>query len=194
METRNAMRKEKLVRIISEHIVDEQIFEAEILDSLPTESTNLTAEQIELEKYKLQTRLELKKAKMEQEIRLREIRLTEVRQEPDCNGFDLAKQVRLVPKFVEANIDEYFPHFKITATNIKWPRESWAMLLHTALTGKAQKAYTTMSAEDCINYDTVKKTILQSCELVPEKYRQNFQPKEKTKTSRSWNLSRKRGG
>ena len=102
LETRKAMRKEKLVRIISEHMVDEQIFEAEILDRLPTESTNLTAEQIELEKYKLQTRLELEKAKMEQEIRLREIRLTEKRQEPDRKGFDLAKQVRLVPKFVES--------------------------------------------------------------------------------------------
>ena len=171
LETRKAMRKEKLVRIISEHMVDEQIFEAEILDRLPSESTNLTAEQIELEKYKLQTRLELEKAKMEQEIRLREIRLTEIRQEPDCKGFDLAKQFRLVPKFVEANIDEYFPHFEITATNMKWPQESWAMFLQTALTGKAQKAYITLSAEDCTNYDTVKKTILKSFELVPEAYR-----------------------
>ena len=173
------MRKEKLVRIISEHMVDEQIFGAEILDRLPAESTNLTAEQIELEKYKLQTRLELEKAKMEQEIRLREIRLTEIRQEPDRKGFDLAKQVRLVPKFVEANIDEYFPHFEITATNMKWPRESWAMLLQTALTGKAQKAYTTLSAENCTNYDTVKKTILQSFELVPEAYRQKFRNQRK---------------
>ena len=117
---------------------------------------------------------------MEQEIRLREIRLTETRQEPDRKGFDLAKQVRLVPKFVEANIDEYFPHFEITATNMNWPRESSAMLLQTALTGKAQKAYTTLSAEDCKNYDTVKKTILQSFELVPEAYRQMF-PKPKKK-------------
>ena len=111
------MRKEKLVRIISEHIVDEQIFEVEILDKLPTESTNLTAEQIELEKYKMQTRLELEKAKMEQEIRLWEISLTEVTQEPDRNAFDLVKQVRLVPKFVEVNVDEYFPHFELLTGN-----------------------------------------------------------------------------
>ena len=100
-------------------MVDEQIFEVEILDRLLTELTNLTAEWIELEKYKPQARLELEKAKMDQEIRLQEIRLREVRQEPDRNGFDLAKQVRLVPKFVEANIDEYFPYFEITATNMK---------------------------------------------------------------------------
>ena len=180
LELQTRMRKEKLVRIISEHTVDEQIFEAEILDRLPTESTNLTAEQIQLEKYKLQTRLELEKEKMEQEIRLREIRLTEIRQEPDRNGFDLAKQVRLVPEFVEANINEYFPHFEIIATNMKWPRESWAMLLQTALTGKAQKAYTTLSAEDCTNYDTVKKIILQSFELVPEAYRQKFRNQRKS--------------
>ena len=194
LETRKVMRKEKLVRIISEHMVDEQIFEVEILDRLPTELTNLTAHQIELEKYKLQTRLELEKAKMEQEIRLREIRLTEIRQEPYCNGFDLAKQVRLVPKFVEANIDEYFPHFEITATNMKWPRESWAMLLQTALSGKAQKAYITLSAEDCTNYNTVKKTILQSFELVPRHIDRSSETKEKTKTNRSWNLSKKKSG
>ena len=62
---------------------------------------------------------------------------------------------------------------------MKWPRESWAMLLQTALTGKAQKAYTTLSAEDCTNYDTVKKTILQSVELVLEAYRQKFRTQRK---------------
>ena len=46
-------------------MVDQQIFEVEILDRLQTESTNLTAEQIELEKYKLQIRLKLEKAKTE---------------------------------------------------------------------------------------------------------------------------------
>ena len=53
------------------------------------------------------------------------------------------------------------------------------MLLQTALTGKAQKAYTTLSAEDWTNYDTVKKTILQSFELVPEAYRQKFRNQRK---------------
>ena len=54
------------------------------------------------------------------------------------------------------------------------------MLLQTALTGKAQKAYTSLSAEDCKNYDTVKKTILQSFELVPEAYRQKFRNQRKS--------------
>ena len=63
---------------------------------------------------------------------------------------------------------------------MNWPRESWAMLLQTALTGKAQKAYTTLSAEDFKNYDTVKKTILQSFELVPEAYRQKFRNQRKS--------------
>ena len=44
------MRKSRLIRTIAEHMVDEDIFEVEILEDLPIESTTMTPEQIELEK------------------------------------------------------------------------------------------------------------------------------------------------
>ena len=44
------MRKNILIRTIAEHMVDEDIFEAEVLEYLPIEPTNMTPEQIKLEK------------------------------------------------------------------------------------------------------------------------------------------------
>ena len=50
LEVRRSMRKNRIIRTIVEHMVDEDIFEAEILEDLPIESTTMTPEQIGLEK------------------------------------------------------------------------------------------------------------------------------------------------
>ena len=48
------------------------------------------------------------------------------------------------------------------------------MLLQSTFFGKAQKVYATLSEEQCSKYATVKATILNAYELVPEAYRQKF--------------------
>ena len=53
------------------------------------------------------------------------------------------------------------------------------MLLQSVLSGKAQKAYAALSAEDCADYDIVKAAILKNDELVPEAYRQRFRGHKK---------------
>ena len=35
------------------------------------------------------------------------------------SGFDVTKYVKLVPKFKEKEVDEYFQHFEKVATNLK---------------------------------------------------------------------------
>ena len=62
LEVRRSMRKNILIKIIEHHMVDEDIFEAEILEDLPIEPTNMTPEQIELEKRRIQAKLELEKS------------------------------------------------------------------------------------------------------------------------------------
>ena len=47
-------------------------------------------------------------------------------------------------------------------------------MLQAVLTGKAQVAYSSMSAEESASYDKVKQAILKVYELVPEAYRQKF--------------------
>ena len=48
------------------------------------------------------------------------------------------------------------------------------MLLQNVLTGKAQRAYETLSTGNFADYELVKAAILKSFELVPEAYRQKF--------------------
>ena len=51
LEVRRSVRKNIRIRIIAEHMVDEDIFEVEVLEDLPIESTTMTPEQMELEKF-----------------------------------------------------------------------------------------------------------------------------------------------
>ena len=187
LNVENFMRKHELVRKIIEHMVDENVFEEEVLEELPTEIIRMTPEQIELEKVKIQAqmelqrnKMELEKAKIQQETRLREVDLAIRGRKGSHDSFEVTKQARLVPKFEEANVDGYFAHFERTALNLGWPKECWSMLLQTVLTGKAQRAYATLPTENCADYDLVKAAVLKSFELVPEAYRQKFRTQRKT--------------
>ena len=55
----NSTKKDELVRKITEHMVDENVFEETALEELPTEIIKMTPEQIELEKVRIQARMEL---------------------------------------------------------------------------------------------------------------------------------------
>ena len=187
LNVQNTMKKHELVRKVAEHMVDENVFEETALEELPREIIKMTPEQTELEKVRIQARMELErnkmeleKAKIEQETRLRAVDLARSRREGSHDSLEVTKQARLVPKFEEANVDEYFAHFERTALNLGWPRECWSMLLQTVLTGKAQRAYATLPTENCADYDLVKAAVLKSFELVPEAYRQRFRTQRKT--------------
>ena len=187
LNVQNSMRKHELVREIASHMVDENVFEEAVLEELPTEIIRMTPEQIELVKIKIQAQMELQRNKMElekikiqQETRLREVDLAIRGRKESHDSFEVTKQARLVPKFEEANVDEYFAHFERTALNLGWPKECWSMLLQTVLTGKAQRAYATLPTENCADYDLVKAAVLKSFELVPEAYRQKFRTQRKT--------------
>ena len=192
LNVQKSMRKDELVRKITEHMVDGNVFKETALEELPREIAKIIPEQIELEKARIQARMELErnrmeleKARIEQEKRLREIDLVRRRCGGSHDSFEVAKQARLVPKFEEANIDEYFVHFERTALNLRWPRECWSMLLQTVLTGKAQRAYAILLMENCADYELVKEAILKSFKLVPEAYRQRFRMQKK-KESQSY--------
>ena len=82
--------------------------------------------------------------------------------------------MKLVPRFQEKEVDKYFQYFEKIATNLKWPKEHWTMLLQSSFVGKAREIYASLPIEKCNNYDEVKQAILKAYELVPEAYRQKF--------------------
>ena len=94
--------------------------------------------------------------------------------------FDICKSVRMVPPFSEQEVDRYFPFFERVATSLKWPKESWTLLLQSVLVGRALDVYMSLPIEQSISYDTVKREILRRYDLVPEAHRQCFRHCKKT--------------
>ena len=89
-------------------------------------------------------------------------------------GFEVSRNVVLVPQFREAEVDAYFTAFERVATSLKWPKEVWSILLQCKLTGKAQEIYAALSLEESLCYESIKTAVLRAYELVPEAYRQKF--------------------
>lgn len=88
--------------------------------------------------------------------------------------FDVSRYIRMVPPFLEKDVDKYFPHFERVATTLNWPSNVWTLLLQCVLVGKAQEAYSSLTLNQSTDYETVKASILRAYELVPEAYRQRF--------------------
>ena len=63
------------------------------------------------------------------------------------SGFDATKNIRLVPKFEEKEGDKYFLHFEKIVQSLKWPKESWTLLLQSVFVGKAREIYSSLSIE-----------------------------------------------
>lgn len=94
--------------------------------------------------------------------------------------FDVTKHIKLVPPFKETEVDSYFITFERIAGKLGWPKDMWGLLLQCNLTGKAQQVCSSLSVEQCLDYDVVKAAILRAYELVPEAYRQRYKKLTKT--------------
>lgn len=136
-----------MVRVVSEDMVDNEVFDKSVLDSLVSEASELSKAQIELaklmveveveklkveaktERLKIEVETQIKLVRINQETRVREIQEKRMRREEERNNFDLTKQIRLVPKFNEEDVDNYFQHFEKIASSLEWPIEAWPTLL-----------------------------------------------------------------
>ncbi|KAJ8021800.1 hypothetical protein HOLleu_39097 [Holothuria leucospilota] len=148
--------------------------------------------QKEKEEREMQMQREKEEREMQREAREHEFRLKQLElgvikaSDPkiglDTGGFDVSKHVKFVPKFQEDNVEKFFNHFEKLGEQLKWPRDKWSILIQSNFTGKAQEVYSALSIEDSMDYDKVKKAILQAYELVPEAYRQKFRKYRKADT------------
>ncbi len=89
-------------------------------------------------------------------------------------NFDVAKYIKLVPPFREAEVDSYIIAFERIATKLGWPKDMWGLLLQCTFVGKAQEICSSLPIEQSLDYEIVKAAVLRAYELVPEAYRQRF--------------------
>ncbi|KAJ8036167.1 hypothetical protein HOLleu_20054 [Holothuria leucospilota] len=143
--------------------------------------------QMQREKEEREERERREEKAREHEFRLKQLELGVIKgSDPkiglDTGGFDVSKHVKFVPKFQEDNVEKFFNHFEKLGEQLKWPRDKWSILIQSNFTGKAQEVHSALSIEDSMDYDKVKKAILQAYELVPEAYRQKFRKYRKADT------------
>ena len=144
---------------------------AELKEARELCELELKAEQ---EKALLMAEIEAKKEAAAREHELKMASLRKHAPSDKASTFDPARNIRLVPTFQEKEVDKYFAHFEKIADSLNWSKESWVLLLQSALVGKAQEIYGSLSVEQSSNYEHVKEAILKAYELVPEAYRQKF--------------------
>ncbi len=102
-------------------------------------------QQLELRKIELQ----FEKEREERAFQLRKLELelnTKIDQTPVQVSsveplFDVYKNLRLVPPFLEKEVEKYFQHFEHVAESLKWPKEFRTLLLQCVLVGRAQEVY-----------------------------------------------------
>ena len=140
---------------------------AQLAAQIATQQAQLAAQQ-EKEKYEMErtgTELEACLAiKVEEE----KAKIINVNVPP----FDLAKNIKLVPPFLDFDPDDYFCVFEETANHLRWPREQWAWLLKPKLTGKESKSV--RHFENTSDYEAVKQAILDAYSITEKGYRQAF--------------------
>ncbi|KAJ8040905.1 hypothetical protein HOLleu_15350 [Holothuria leucospilota] len=143
--------------------------------------------QMQREKEEREERERREEKAREHEFRLKQLELGVIKgPDPkiglDTGVFDVSKHVKFVPKFQEDNVEKFFNHFENLGELIKWPRDKWSILIQSNFTGMAQEVCSALSIEDSMDYDQVKRAILQAYELVPEAYRQKFRKYRKADT------------
>ncbi|KAJ8031623.1 hypothetical protein HOLleu_24872 [Holothuria leucospilota] len=200
IEFQPLMRKDEIKRYVLEYLVDESILPSTVLETaitVPTDNTfelkRLEMEMTkeirlkEMEREKEKEEREMQREAREHEFRMKQLELGAIKgSDPkiglNTGGFDVSKHVKFVPKFQEDNVEKFFNHFEKLGEQLKWPRDKWSILIQSNFTGKAQEVYSDLSIEDSMDYDKVKKSILQAYELVPEAYRQKFRKYRKADT------------
>lgn len=81
-----------------------------------------------------------------------------------------------LPQFREGSesLDAYLLRFERIAKLNNWPREDWAGALSVLLSGKGLETYSSLTAEEAADYDTLKMALLKRYELTEEGYRARF--------------------
>ena len=64
--------------------------------------------------------------------------------------FDVAKNIKLVPKLSRKSVDKYFSQFEKIAENLNWPRRFWLTQIQSVLTDKAAEVYSSFRTQQTI--------------------------------------------
>ena len=84
------------------------------------------------------------------------------------------RDVQLVRLVESDDIETYLTTFERTMGAYEVDKARWAFKLAPYLSGRAQQAYASLTAEEAAEYETLKATILRRYDITEETYRQKF--------------------
>ena len=95
------------------------------------------------------------------------------------SGSDEASSNVRVPKLPAFNeskdqMDAYLNRYERYAKAQKWPESTWAINLSALLTGKALETYSRLTEDESMNYDKLKKALLERFLLTSEGFRKKM--------------------
>ncbi|XP_069184928.1 uncharacterized protein [Procambarus clarkii] len=96
-------------------------------------------------------------------------------------SFNISHASKLMPPFVETEVDVFFTTFETLANQLSWPADQWATLLRVHLTGRAAVTLSTLASEN--DYQTLKQAVLDAYLLSTESYRRKFRDHLKASTT-----------
>ena len=188
----NGAKKGEIRQIIVKYLHEEELIsddEIEEPSAIAICRLELEARAKEREAELKVKELQLREKELEVQLRLKELEVsksaavsppTSSRETGGRDIFDVSRHMKFVPSFSETEVDKFFLHFEKVAQSLKWPKDSWTLLLQSGLVGKARAVYSALPIEESSEYETVKTSILKAYELVPEAYRQRFRDSKKT--------------
>ena len=148
-------------------------------------------ERMEKKEREYERQKETEERKRQHELELARLGISSTSSEQSTH-FDVCKFIKLVPRFNEKEVSKFFESFEKVASQLKWPKDYWAIMLQAVLTGKAQVAYSSMSAEESASYDKVKQAILKRMSWCQKHIGRNSETYVKSKVRLIWiSLSRK---
>lgn len=77
------------------------------------------------------------------------------------------------------DIESFILLFERHATSYKWDETTWAVKMSSLLKGQARVSYARMSNEEATDYNLLKRTLLDSCQITAESYREKFRQSQK---------------
>ena len=168
------MKKGQMVEILVKRVGGEP-FDATREQMASAEAQRVALEQVRVkedaETERELARIALKKEKLRVKLEFKKMELEGAKSKRE---FDVGRNICLVPKFHEQEVDVFFWAFEKVANSLKWPSEYWSLLAQSAFTGRAQEIYAALDEEKSADYQIVKRVVLGAYELVPESYRQRF--------------------
>ena len=152
----SAMSKAQIKQVVIQYLIDEEILPESA--GIPVQPGAMTGEELlELRRLEFQENkkeresVEAEGDRLNMQLKMKELEIRGIR---DSSGdkteipFDVSKHIRFVPIFSESEVDKYFLHFEKVAQSLKWPKESWTLLLQSSLVGKAREIYSALSIEE----------------------------------------------